>query len=88
MGDVSLDMIWKRLEDLHAGQEVMRTELAAVSETVRAGTATLVGIQREARSLNDRFTVLIGAVDDHTHRLDRIDVRLDRIEKQLDLTHA
>jgi hypothetical protein len=28
------------------------------------------------------------AADDHTHRLDRIDTRLERIEERLDLTHA
>ena len=30
MGDVSLDMIWKRLEEMQAGQEAIRVELVAV----------------------------------------------------------
>jgi cell division septum initiation protein DivIVA len=72
MGDVSLDMIWKRLEDFQTGQDAMRSdiaavrsEIAAVNESVRSLARSVVTIQRDISALKDRVTVLAVAVDEH-----------------------
>ena len=72
MGDVSLDMIWKRLDDIQGELKAMRDEQGRTNENITAMARTLVGIQREIRSLQrdisglkDRVTVLSVAVDEH-----------------------
>jgi hypothetical protein len=90
MGEISLDMIWKRLEEVQAEQAAMhteikaaRTDLTVTNEKIGGIATTLVGIQRDIRSLQATVTTLGVAVDDHTHRLDHMGVRLDHIEKHL-----
>jgi hypothetical protein len=72
MGEISLDMIWKRLEELHGEVVAVRQEQARTNESVAAIARTLVSVQRDIRSiqrdisgLKDRVTVLTIAVDDH-----------------------
>jgi predicted RNase H-like nuclease (RuvC/YqgF family) len=88
MGDISLEMIWKRLEELQAGQAALhadlrdvRSELAILNDKVEGMAQTIIGIRRDVRSLQSEVATLSTAVDGHTHRL-------ERIEKKLDLTHA
>jgi hypothetical protein len=45
-------------------------------------------LQRDVSGLKESVSVLVVAVDEHTHRLERIDNRLDRIEKHLGLIDA
>jgi chromosome segregation ATPase len=65
MGDVSLDMIWKRLERIETGQEAIRGELATLNESMRSLAKSQVSMQRDISRLNDRVTVLTVAVDEH-----------------------
>jgi hypothetical protein len=83
MGEISLDMIWKRLEEMQADLKAtrtdiagVRTDLAAVNEKMGGMATTLVGVQRDVRSLQGTVATLGVAVDDHTHRLERIEQRL------------
>ena len=76
MGEISLDMIWKRLEEMQADLKGARTDLAGVNEKLGGIATTLVGVQRDVRSLQGTVATLGVAVDDHTHRLDRIEQRL------------
>jgi hypothetical protein len=77
MGDVSLDMIWKRLEDVHGEVKAVRTELATLDHKVGAMAQTLIGVQKDIRQLTNSVGTLGAAVDEHTHRLDRIETRLN-----------
>jgi hypothetical protein len=88
MGDVSLDMIWKRLEEMQAGQEAIRVELVAVNGKMGGMATTLVGIQRDIRNLQATVATLGVAVNDHTHQLAGMGVRLDRIETRIGLHDA
>lgn len=80
MGDVSLEMIWKRLEEMQAELKAVRASteqgLAALNEKVGGLATTLIGVQRELRGLKATVATLGTAVDDHTHRLERIEQRL------------
>jgi chromosome segregation ATPase len=76
MGEISLDMIWKRLEDLQSGQEAIRAELVHTNEKLGAVAQTLIGVQRDIRSLQREVATLGVAVDEHTRRLDGIEKRL------------
>ena len=76
MGDVSLDMIWKRLEELQSGQASVARQIEALDHKVGAVAQTLLGVQRDIRRLSDTVVTLGIAVDEHTHRLDRIEKRL------------
>jgi septal ring factor EnvC (AmiA/AmiB activator) len=72
MGEISLEMIWKRLEEMQADIRAVRDEQARTNENVMAIARTLVTVQRDLRivqrdlaKLSDRVTVLTVAVDDH-----------------------
>lgn len=76
MGEVSLDMIWKRLGDIEAKLEDVRTELGRTNENATAIARTQVTMQRDIRivqrdlgELKDRVTVLMvaGGDDDRPH---------------------
>ena len=72
----------------------------AISERLRPTALRIRHRNRASISYElDIFTIVMlpslkdaavpaAAADDHTHRLDRIDTRLERIEERLDLTHA
>jgi len=65
MGDISLEMIWKRLEDLQADIRAVRDELAILNETVRSLARSNVTIQRDLKTLKDHVNILSAAVDEH-----------------------
>ena len=76
MGEVSLDMIWKRLGDIEAKLEDVHTELSRTNENATAIARTQVTMQRDIRivqrdlgELKDRVTVLMvaGGDDDRPH---------------------
>ena len=76
MVDVSLDMIWKRLEDLQSGQATILQRLDSLDHKVGSLAQTLLGVQRDVRRLSDTVETLATVVDEHTNRLDRIEKRL------------
>jgi septal ring factor EnvC (AmiA/AmiB activator) len=70
-------------EELQAGFASLRTDIAAVRQEQASTTTkleamaqTLVGVQRDIRSLQASVAMLGVAVDGHTHRLDEIEKRL------------
>jgi hypothetical protein len=76
MENVSLDMIWKRLEDVQADIKDVRDELARGNENSTAIAKTLVTLQRDIRivqrdlaDLKNQVTVLTiaGGDDDRPH---------------------
>jgi len=76
MGDVSLDMIWKRLEDLQTGQGTIMAEQVATNEKLGSMASSLVGMQRDIRDVKRELATLGVAVDEHTNRLDKIEKHL------------
>ena len=82
--------------------EEIRKELARTNDNVGALANSIVSmrreferahadIQRDLASLKSSVSALVVSVDDHTHRLDKIeahntqlDTRLEQIEKKLD----
>jgi len=66
MGDVDLAMIWKRLEEVQAGQAALFAEVrefrAETGQKVGGIATTLVGIQRDVRSLHWRAAKLAAIV--------------------------
>ena len=73
MGDVSLEMIWRRLDDMAAEQKATRAEmqqgLATLTQTVDAQSTTLVSMRREIRTLQGDVAIALSALDDHSRRL-------------------
>lgn len=72
VGEISLDMIWKRLEDIQADMLDVPNELGSTNENVAAIARSQVTMQRDIRiihrdlgELKDPVTVLTVAVDDH-----------------------
>jgi prefoldin subunit 5 len=65
MVEVSLEMVLKRVEDVLAGQDAIRAELASLNETVRSLARSQVTMQRDIATLKDRVTILTAAVDEH-----------------------
>jgi peptidoglycan hydrolase CwlO-like protein len=87
MGDVSLDMIWKRLEEVQTGQgtitqkiDALDQKIGALDHKVGSLAQTLLGVQRDLRRLSDTVETIAAAVDEHTHRLDRIEKRLGLVD--------
>jgi hypothetical protein len=56
MGEISLEMVWKRLEEMQADIRGVRVELATLNETVTSLARTQVALQRDVRSLKDRVS--------------------------------
>jgi hypothetical protein len=65
MGEVNLELVLKRIEDVLAGQDAMRAELAGLNETVRTLARSQVTMQRDIATLKDRVIILTAAIDDH-----------------------
>ena len=72
MENVSLDMIWRRLDDMQGELKAIREEQVRTNEHIAAMARTLVivqrdirGLQRDISGLKDRVTVLSVAVDEH-----------------------
>ena len=76
MVEASLELVLKRVEDVLAGQTVITQRIDALDRTVGGLATTLVGVQRELRGLQATVATLGASVDDHTHRLERIEERL------------
>lgn len=73
---VTLEMLQKLMLDVQAEVKAVRDEQARTSEKMGGMATTLVGVQRDIRSLQASVATLGVAVDDHTHRLERIEQRL------------
>jgi septal ring factor EnvC (AmiA/AmiB activator) len=80
MGDVSLEMIWRRLDDIqvelkavHVEQTATRQEISHLNKKVDGQASTLVGIRREMRELRNDVGMLLAAVDDHSRRLSALE---------------
>jgi hypothetical protein len=72
MGEISLELIYKRLEEMQPDIHGVREELGRTNENVAAIARTQVSMQRDIRAiqsdladLKDRVTVLTVAVDEH-----------------------
>jgi septal ring factor EnvC (AmiA/AmiB activator) len=72
MGEISLEMVWKRLEEMQADIKSVREELGRTNDNITSIARTQVSMQRDIRTiqrdladLKDRVTVLTVAVDEH-----------------------
>jgi hypothetical protein len=95
MADVSNELIYTLMLDIQAGQEALTHKVGTVATALLSMSKRLDDLDgsmnvfsRRQQELTNTTQLIAVAVDDHTHRLDKIEVRLDRIEKKLDLTHA
>jgi hypothetical protein len=79
---VTLEMLQKLMLDIQVEQKAIRAELAAMNEKMGGMATTLIGIQRDIRSLQGTVATLGVAVDQHTRRLERIEQRLGLTESQ------
>jgi len=80
MGDVSLEMIWKRLEEMQAAQAALyaevrevRAEQTRTNEKLDAQSTTLVSIRRDLHRMQSEVATLLSAVDDHSRRLSALE---------------
>jgi hypothetical protein len=70
MGDVSLDMIWKRLGEMQGDLQAVLADVAELKDTARSLAKSHVVMQRDIRALTDRVNILTVAFGDdspHTH---------------------
>jgi chromosome segregation ATPase len=99
MAEVSNELIYKLMLDIQAEQKALRANIEASFADTRAeqdalsakvGTiaSAMVSINKQLDDLTTSSRLIAVAVDEHTHRLDGVGTRLERIEKKLDLTHA
>ena len=65
MGEISLEMVWKRLEEMQADLKAVRIDVADLKDTVRSFAKSNLSMQREISRLNDRVTILTAAIDEH-----------------------
>jgi len=76
MGEnVDLQLVLKRVDAVLAGQDEFRAEINALRETVDAQSATLIGVRRELRNLQNDFSIFQSAIDDHSRRLAALEQR-------------
>jgi hypothetical protein len=66
--------------EMQAGFEVINSKIGALAGSLVGITRDIHGLQRDVSSLKDNVAVLAVAVDEHTHRLDRIEKRLGLVE--------
>lgn len=64
------------LAALHADCQAIRQEQTNTTSKLEAMAQTLVGVQRDIRSLQREVTTLGVAVDGHTHRLGHMEKQL------------
>lgn len=64
-------------EEMAAMRGELNQKIDALDHKVGSLAQTLIGVQRDIRRLTDSAGTLGAAVDEHTHRLDRIEKRLD-----------
>jgi hypothetical protein len=72
MENVSLEMIWKRLDELKTGQDAIRADLGELKETVQSLARSdvtiqrsMAAMQRDITALKDRVIILTAAIDEH-----------------------
>ena len=76
MADEPKDIVLEQLRLIRADIGTMDQKIDALDHKVGAMAQTLIGVQRDIRRLTDTVGTLGAAVDEHTHRLDRIEQRL------------
>jgi hypothetical protein len=86
------DIVLVKLEEIRKEQARTNENVGGLASAIvsmkREFQRELACVQRDLTSLKGSVTALVVAVDDHTRRLDAIDIRLEQIEKKLDRTHA
>jgi hypothetical protein len=99
VAEVSNELIYKLMLDIQGEQRALRADIEASFADTRAeqealnakvGTiaSAMVSINKQLDDLTTSNRLVAVAVDEHTHRLDALGTRLERIEKKLDITHA
>jgi tetrahydromethanopterin S-methyltransferase subunit G len=102
MAEVSNELIYKLMLEIQDGQQQARAEQETLTARVGTVATSLVSMMKRLDDIDARMTVfslrqqeqtntirlVAVAGDDHTHRLDKIDSRLERIEKHIGFTHA
>jgi hypothetical protein len=85
MVEVSNELIYKLMLEIQGEQKALRADMDAGFEalTAKVGTVAsgMVSVNKQLDDLTTATRLIAVAVDDHSHRL-------DRIEKTLSLTHA
>jgi tetrahydromethanopterin S-methyltransferase subunit G len=71
-----------------AEQVLAARKIGAMAEGMVSVTKRLDDLDHKVDDLTKSNRLVALAVDDHTHRLDKIDDRLDRIEKKIGLVKA
>jgi predicted nucleic acid-binding Zn-ribbon protein len=81
MVEVTNELIYKLMLGIQAEQKTMRAEQKELALKVGTIADAMVSVNKRLDDLTTSTRLIAVAVDDHSHRL-------DRIEKQLNLTHA
>jgi hypothetical protein len=81
MVEVSNELIYKLMLEIQAELKDVRAEQQVTSAKIGTMAASMVSMSKQIEDLTTSTRLIAVAVDDHSHRL-------DRIEKKLDLTHA
>ena len=90
MGDISLELIYKHMQagqdeikaapaTLYAELHTVREEQAVTSEKIGTLAASMVSMRKQIDDLTTSTRLIAVAVDDHSHRLERIEKRLGLI---------
>jgi hypothetical protein len=81
MADEPDNIVLKQLAvlrgEMQAGFATITQKVDALDHKVGAMAQTLIGVQKDIRQLTNSVGTLGAAVDEHTHRLDRIETRLN-----------
>jgi ABC-type transporter Mla subunit MlaD len=81
MADEPENMVLKQLAalrgEMQQGFDNLTKKVDALDHKVGAMAQTLIGVQKDIRHLINSVGTLGAAVDEHTHRLDRIETRLN-----------
>jgi hypothetical protein len=81
MVEVTNQLIYKLMLDIQAGQEALTHKVGTIAASMVSMTKRLDDLDRKIDDLTTSTRLIAVAVDEHSHRL-------DRIEKRLGLTHA
>ena len=84
MDDAPDNLILKQLAQLRGAMDdgfaKIERRIDTLDHKVGALAQTLLGVQCDVRRLSDNVETLAAVVDEHTHRLDRIEKRLGLID--------
>jgi hypothetical protein len=81
MVEVTNELIYKLMLEIQGEQKVMRAEQKELALKVGTIADAMVSVNKRLDDLTTTTRLIAVAVDDHSHRL-------ERIEKKLDLTRA